>query len=172
MRANTHRQVLEGGHLVGVEVASSPDTPDRPERWAWHLRLHHASAPHGQPLAHDTAAAAKPPPSDAKRLLVELGTDQPYRVLEVVVDPALVSAEVELAGPGEDRTLVRAEEELLALVATSGQVELEERHLLRAGDAIVLTGDDPLEVRARTADGTLVLVRLRSRLNGAIGWVP
>jgi hypothetical protein len=174
VRANAHRPVLESGCTVGVEVAASPDTPGRPERWAWHIRLLDARARPSMPAAHPggvgvTSSAA---PAGGERTLVELGPQDACRVLEVQVDPALARVDVETVAAGEDVVLARPNQELMAVVASAGEVLLEDRHRLSAGDAILLTGDDPLAVRVSTARGAVVVVRLRSPSGQPLGWVP
>ena len=74
MRANAHRSVVDDGHAVGVEVASSPDTPGRPERWAWHIRLLEATMQPNRPLGHQAEARTDDtgPVADVERTLVGL----------------------------------------------------------------------------------------------------
>lgn len=175
VRANAHRRVLDAGHAVGVEVAASPDTPGRPERWSWHIRLLETKMqPHHSPGQHmEPRELLGGPVVGVERTLVELGAHEAFRVLEVQVDPTVVTAHVELLGPGdEEQLLERTEEELMALVASSGEVVLENRHRLLPGDAIVLTGDDPLAVCAHSPQGSLVVIRIRAPHQGPVSWVP
>ena len=174
MRANAHRPVLAAGRAVGVEVAASPDPPGRPEPWSWHIRLLTAKA---QPRTVDERAVgvadrgAEPIPGSA-RTLVELSSSDAFRVLEVQVDPEQLTADVQLVAPRAEQLLERAEEELMAVVAASGEAMLEDRHRLLAGDALVLSGDDPLAVRACNPGGALAVVRLRATQRRTVGWVP
>ncbi len=111
MRANAHRPVPEGDGPSGVEVASSPDTPGRPERWLWHIRL------------LDDA----PAPSDGK-VTLSLGQD---RTLEVTVSTGAVRAGVQLIDVTDSQLLDRDEKERVALIASSSTAVVEGRHVLQ-----------------------------------------
>lgn len=173
VRANAHRPILNDGSLVGVEVAASPDTATRPERWAWHVRLldpkAHLNPWPGHMLAVDDSHE---PSAGSARTRVDLDFASGFAAVEVDVDPDLVRASTHVVGVGDETVLERAEEELIVLVAASGEVLLEDRHTLLAGDAMVLTGDDPLSARVSTAHGSAVVIRLRTPLGNPVGWVP
>jgi hypothetical protein len=158
MRANAHRVLPAGDGPDGVELASSPDTIGRPERWLWHIRLLQAPAA--------TGAGA----DDVRTSRLDLGGTG---TLEVAFKADDVTAEVELLDLADSRLLQRDEAELVALVASSGKTLVEDRHLLAEGDTLVLEGDDPMSVRVRPTDGrsAVALVRLRSG-SGAVSWVP
>lgn len=173
MRSNAHRSVSEDDTPVGVEIAASPDTPDRPERWTWHLRLLDAKLHPASPSGRFDwkAGESDTVPAGNDRTVVELDPDGDLGLLEVRIDPSLVKAEVNLVGPGKE-LLTRQEEELIALVASSGVAVLEDRHRLMSGDAMVLTGDDPLAVSVRVLQGSLAVVRIRGTTGRSVSWVP
>jgi len=157
MRANAHRPVLEGDGPGGVEVASSPDTPGRPERWLWHIRL----------------LDGAPAPSDGT-VTLELGD----RTLEVTVNRGAVRADVQLLDLADSVLLDRDEKELVALIASESVAVVEGRHVLQPSDTLVLEGDDPLSVGVRPANGhaSVAVVRLTSATDGpgatSVNWVP
>lgn len=148
LRANAHRPVD-----AGLEVAASPDTPTRPEPWRWNLRLLDG-------LPGDGAAA------------IALETDSPWAALVVDTDPTAVRPDVSVVTLDGTCRVERPEDDLLALVVTSGSALIEGRHALAPGDAMVLTGEDPLSVDATGTDGTMILVRLSSSDGSAVAWVP
>ena len=150
LRANAHRPV-DGG----VEVAASPDTPTRPDPWAWQIRL------------HDDALA-----TDAGGTRVALGPGGRWGALQVDSDPALVRHELEVLRLDGSTEVSRDEADLVALVVTDGSALVEDRHALATGDAMVFTGDDPLTVRTTAPGGEVVLVRLRPVTDVEVGWVP
>ncbi|HEX5533314.1 MAG TPA: hypothetical protein VFX33_06185 [Actinomycetales bacterium] len=158
MRANAHRPVPEGDGPGGVEVASSPDTPGRPERWLWHMRL----------------LDGAPAPSEGK---VTLAMGQ-GRTLEVTVNTGAVRADVQLLDVTESELLDRDEKELVALIASESVAVVEGRHVLHPSDTLVLEGDDPLRVSVRPANGhaSVAVVRLTSATDGphgmSVNWVP
>ncbi len=158
MRANAHRPVPEGDGPSGVEVASSPDTPGRPERWLWHIRL----------------LDGAPAPSDGT-VTLELGHD---RALEVTVNAGAVRADVQLLDLADSVLLDRDEKELVALIASDSSAVVEGRHVLQPSDTLVLEGDDPLSVSVRPANGhaSVAVVRLASATDGpgatSVNWVP
>jgi redox-sensitive bicupin YhaK (pirin superfamily) len=148
LRANAHRAVAGG-----VEVAASPDTPTRPDPWAWQIRLHDT-------IAADGGAS------------VELAAGGRWRSLQVDTDPALVRPELEVLRLDGTTEVSREEADLVALVVTDGSALVEDRHALATGDAMVFTGDDPLAVRTTAPGGEVVLVRLRPVSDVEVGWVP
>ncbi|MGW1272394.1 hypothetical protein [Streptomyces sp. NPDC002491] len=156
LRANAHRRV----DPTRWEVAASPDTPRR-ERWQWQVCL--LTGGQGQsdaplPTAHKVAA---PLPSGA--------------TVEVAVDPARVAPAVEILDPRSSPTVVRAESELVVLIASGGRVLVEDRHVLADADALVLAGDDPLSVgvhRFDGADSRVAVIRLAPVVDSAVSWVP
>ena len=150
LRANAHRPV-DGG----VEVAASPDTPTRPEPWSWHVRL----------LADATCA-------EGAARSVRLRAGGRWEAVAVDVDPEVVTPELSLVDLAGTTQVDRDEDDLVALVVATGSVLVEGRHALLPGDAMVLTGDDPLTVSATGSDGTLALVRLSSVREPSVGWVP
>jgi hypothetical protein len=154
LRRNSHRTV-DGA----VEIASSPDTPLR-ERWQWHLRISPADAR----------------PADATTTVTELDRGRgAVSLVTISVDPVLVAADVSHLELGEPRRLERPEEELVVLVIGSGVALVEGRHLLNELDAMVLAGDDPLEVeleRASAEPVSLAVVRLSSVDDSSVAWVP
>jgi hypothetical protein len=158
MRANAHRPVPEGDGPSGVEVASSPDTPGRPERWLWHIRL----------------LDGAPAPSEGT-VALDLGQG---RTLEVTVNTQAVRADVQLIDVTDNRLLDRDEKELVALVASESAAVIEGRHVLQPFDTLVLEGDDPLSVSVGPANGraSVAVVRLASVSEGpglkSVNWVP
>jgi hypothetical protein len=157
MRANAHRSVPDGDGPGGVEVASSPDTAGRPERWLWHIRL----------------LDGAPAPSDGT-VTLELGD----RTLEVTVNGGAVRADVQLLDLAVSVLLDRDERELIALIASESVAVVEGRHVLHPSDTLVLEGDDPLSVSVRPANGhaSVAVVRLTSATDGpgatSVNWVP
>lgn len=172
LRANSHRPAWAGGSIVGVEVAASPDTPARPEPWAWHIRLLDDRAPldvvHTQSQRDGVRTLDDWSDKLTHRLALSGGR---HKALEVAVDRRLVGASTELVHD-EELVLERPEEELLAVVVSSGAVVVERRHTLGVGDAVVLTGDDPLAVSLSTARGAAVVVRLNAPHGRSVSWVP
>ncbi|GAA3664778.1 hypothetical protein GCM10022237_26060 [Nocardioides ginsengisoli] len=152
LRANAHRAV-DGG----VEVAASPDTPTRPDPWAWQIRLHHTSP--ASPASDGGASVA-------------LGAGGRWHSLRVDTDPALVRPELQVLRLEGTTEVRRDEADLVALVVTDGSALVEDRHALATGDAMVFTGDDPLAVRTTAPGGEVVLVRLRPVSDVEVGWVP
>lgn len=155
LRANSHRTAPDGA----VEIASSPDTPRR-ERWQWHLRVSDA-APAAPAGTASTATVLERPGGAA--------------VLTVTVDPAAVAPHAELLDLARPVEVLRSESELVVLVVGSGVARAEGRHLLGALDALVLAGDDPLQVTVEQASADAVsvaLVRLRPADAGSVAWVP
>jgi hypothetical protein len=154
LRRNSHRTV-DGA----VEIASSPDTSLR-ERWQWHLRV----------------SPAPVPPADANTTVTELDRSHgAVSLLAVSVDPAVVAADVSHLDLREPHRLERPEEELVVLVVGSGVALVEGRHVLNELDAMVLAGDDPLELeleRASAEPVSLAVVRLSSIDDGSVAWVP
>ncbi|MDI3403312.1 hypothetical protein [Streptomyces cavernicola] len=156
LRANAHRRVAAGCR----EVAASPDTPRR-ERWQWQIRLL-------------TDAEERPEPSPAVRRITE---ELPGgATLEVSADAESVVPAVEFVDPSGAPAVPRAENELVVLIASGGRVLVEDRHLLADSDAMVLEGDDPLQVNLRRPDGAhaqVAVVRLCAAAgHGVLGWVP
>ena len=172
LRANSHRPVWADDALVGVEIAASPDTPTRPERWAWHIRLLDDRAPLDVVPNDRSSDGAQPPSNEARTVKTQVALSPGVRgTLEVEVDPLAVDARTEVFN-GADVVLDRPEEQLLAVVASSGDVVVEDRHRLSAGDAMVLTGDDPLSVTVSTVHGAAVVIRLNAPNGQSVSWVP
>ena len=161
MRSSAHRRVSDDGGGTCLEVASSPDTPGRPERWQWHIRLRDGEA--------------QTEPVDDSTLLVDLGPGGGRRSLEVAVDPTTVTPAVQVLDVADTQVLQRDERELMALVVARGGVLVEGRHRLGPSDTLVLEGDDPVGVTV-TASGderaTLAVVLLRPAGRHGINWVP
>lgn len=153
LRANSHRSAPDGT----VEIAASPDTPRR-ERWEWHLRLSDST---NDVRAGTTTAAVKLDRRDGPA------------VLTLTSDPAVVLPQAGLLDlPAE---LTRTERELVLLVVGSGTVRAEGRHLLSELDALVLAGDDPLQIELEQASAdaaSVALIRLEPAGAASIGWVP
>lgn len=65
--------------------------------------------------------------------------------------------------------------ELIVLVVGSGTVRAEGRHLLSELDALILAGDDPLQIELEQASAdtaSVALIRLEPAGAASIGWVP
>lgn len=164
-RANAHRSVLDhSGAQIGVEIASSPDTPARPDRWAWSVRLLDGSP---QPAAavdeiHSTTTGSN------------VAVRHTVGPVAVLVDPSVIDPDLELRRLDDLEILERAATDLLVLIVTTGQAEIERRHHLRQHDALVFEGDDPLSIELRPCTGAaeVAVVRLRSTQNATVNWVP
>ncbi|MDN5803524.1 MAG: hypothetical protein L0H26_02895 [Microlunatus sp.] len=167
VRANAHRPVLDDSGQVGVEVASSPDTPGRPDRWTWSIRLL------DQP---PSPTVAEPSGDDHLADVVRRDLDGPdgSGTLEVAVDPAVVAPEVDVLGFSEAGELERDPNDLVALLVTEGAADIEGRHLLRRLDTLVLEGDDPVRISIDPTGGpaSVAVVRLRSTQAATVNWVP
>ena len=159
LRRNSHRNV-EGT----VEIASSPDTPRR-ERWQWHLRIPATPVP-----------LTEVPPTDANTTVARLDRGRgSVSLVAVSVDPTAVTAAVSQVTIRETQRIERAEEQLVILVVGSGTVLAEGRHLLNELDALVLAGDDPLDLELAQASAepvSLAVVRLSSVTSTSVAWVP
>lgn len=169
-RANAHRAVLADGDQVGLEVASSPDTPSRPDRWAWSIRLLDTTPPEPsapQPEAEDGGPQA---------VYVDLGrsADGGSGTLEVLVDPTVVIPEADVLHVSGIEELERDPRDLVALVIASGAADIENRHLLGRHDALVLEGEDPLRISIESSGGPadVAVVRLKSKQTATVNWVP
>lgn len=153
LRANSHRTAPDGS----VEIASSPDTPRR-ERWQWHLRV------------SDTAPEA---PTGTASTTTKLDRPGGAAVLTVTADPRVVAPGAELLDlPAE---VTRSDSELVVLVVGAGVARAEGRHLLGEMDALILAGDDPLQLTVEQASAdaaSVALVRLRPADAGSVAWVP
>lgn len=161
MRSNAHRLVPVGDGGTCVEVASSPDTPGRPERWQWHIRLRDGVGP--------------TEPADTSSLVLDLGDDGDRRTLEVAVDPDAVRPHAQVLDLADTQLLQRDERELMALVVSRGCVLVEGRHRLGPRDTMVLEGDDPIGVTVSPCDDAatrLAVVLLRPTGRRDITWVP
>lgn len=155
LRANTHRRTDDGC----IEVAASPDTPHR-ERWQWHLRLLDIEPGSGTPNEGVTI----------------VGADGRQRLLRVSTDVATTQAEVEVHEVQQPLTIKikRPSTDLLVLLVHRGEALVEGRHRLAELDALVLEGDDPLEVSVEpmTAPVGISVVRLGSTSERPLAWVP
>jgi hypothetical protein len=175
MRANSHRGVLGGPTVGGVEIAASPDTPARPDRWAWHVRMFDTAPDQGGPGQVEPPTSGHAPRT-TELLLTTIERPNGPGFLEVRVDPSAVAPEVHRVTVNRGHTLSRDSRELLLFVVTTGEALVEDHHVLREGDAMVLTGDDPLTVAVTpppaSGDVSLVVVRLRSPHGDSIAWVP
>lgn len=173
LRANAHPPVPGHGHghagdPEGVQIAASPDSPDRGDAWIWHLRLWA-----GEPGAWPGGLHEHGPAAGSVRRTRTL--DVPQGTLELtaaarVARPELTSRT--LTGPAE---LARDERDTVVLLVLEGECLVEERHRLRTLDAFVLEGEDPLApaigpVSAEPA--TVAVARLRAAGTDPIGWVP
>lgn len=153
LRANSHRRI-DGA----LEIASSPDTPRR-ERWQWHLR----TTPPDAPSSANSVSAPLPL------------SDGSVTQLRLTIDPDAVGgnmASVSLTSPVR---VQRSRDELVMLVVGRGAVLCDKAHLLGELDALVVAGDDPLELTATQASAepaSLLLIRLHSADNGSVTWVP
>lgn len=195
LRANSHRPLAAaaagsddapGAGYGGYEVAASPDTPTRPDRWSWHIRvlepsLVHADASASSPVLGAPAAGGAGADASAAFVeeLVELGAGAVYRVLEVGYDPQAVRPDIALVETGEGRRLTREERDLTVLLVVAGQVRVEHRHDLAPGDVLILAGDDPLAVDLSPGHGAdpgehprLAVVTLRAPGGAGVPWVP
>ena len=153
LRANAHRRTDDGS----IEVAASPDTPRR-ERWQWHLRLIDIEPGHSAPIEGSTVVGG-----DGRRRLVHVSTDG-----------ETTQAEIELHEVRQPLTVQRPATDLLVLLVHRGEALVEGRHRLTELDALVLEGDDPLEVSVApaTAPVGISVVRLRSTTDRPLAWVP
>lgn len=153
LRANSHR-VTEDGSL---EVAASPDTPDR-EPWRWNIRIEDA----------DLGSNAT---DQEIRLEDSHGT---VRLLQVSTDPESAQALVEVHDVASRIVVRRQPAELLVLLVHRGEAMIESRHLLAEMDALVLEGNDPVEVSVDSLTHPLGLAVVRLRPNGGrpLAWVP
>lgn len=153
LRANTHRRTDDGR----IEVAASPDTPRR-ERWQWHLRLIDIEPGHSTPNEGVTV----------------VGADGRQRLLQVSTDAATTQAEIEVHEVQQPLTIQRPSTDLLVLLVHRGEALVEGRHRLAELDALVLEGDDPLEVSVEptTAPVGISVVRLGSTTDRPLAWVP
>lgn len=154
LRKNSHRNV-EGT----VEIASSPDTPRR-ERWQWHLRI----------------PATSVPPTDPNTTVARLDRGRgSVSLVAVSVDPTAVTADVSQIAIRESHRIERVEEQLVILVVGSGAMLAEGRHILNELDALVLAGDDPLDLELAQLSAepvSLAVVRLSSVDATSVAWVP
>jgi hypothetical protein len=153
LRANAHRALDD----TSLEIAASPDTPDR-ERWQWHVRLH------ATPTAGDGTTVTAP-------VVLQDGSTG---TLEVNADPRRISAAIQVLPVETHLELDRAEPELVVLLVVGGAALVEGRHLLAERDALVLQGDDPLRVGIDAATGCVsaAVVRLRPLHDRVLAWVP
>ncbi len=153
LRANTHRRTADGT----IEVAASPDTPHR-ERWQWHLRVVEVEP------GDRTPTTGIPLP----------GGDDRQRFLQVATDAETTRAEVEVHTVERPLTIHRPATDLVVLLVTRGAALIEHRHRLGELDALVLEGDDPLEVSVQgtTAPPGIAIVRLRPTTDRPLVWVP
>jgi len=153
LRANAHRRTDEGG----IEVAASPDTPNR-ERWQWHIRL------------DEVESGLKTP----KKGVPLLGDNGRQWLLQVSTDIESTRAEVEVHQIEHPMMIQRPRADLLVLLVHQGQALIERRHRLAELDALVLEGDDPLEVSVEgtTVPMSLSVVRLRPTADRPLAWVP
>lgn len=174
LRAAAHRPVRDG-----VEIAASPDTPRR-EAWQWHVRVVDGR----QGAARDDHGVAMTEPEDQRspaeasprRITLELPRGEDGSgVLVVASDAYAVKASAEVVITGGATTLRRDRHEVVVLVVGQGRARVEGRHSLAQLDALVLEGDDPLDVtveREGDARTSVAVVRLESAGERAIGWVP
>ncbi len=153
LRANAHRR-NDGGP---IEIAASPDTPNR-ERWQWHIRLEEVdpglyAAEQGVPL---------------------LGGNGRQRLLQVATDLETTRSEVEVHQLERALVIQRPRADLLVLLVHQGEALIEHRHRLAELDALVLEGEDPLEVsvEATTVPAGISVVRLRPTTDRPLAWVP
>src|SRR5262245_7792528 len=130
LRANAHRPV-DGV----VEIASSPDTPRR-EPWQWSLR----TAPPGiSEVGSHTISANLDPTGDLPEQLA------------LSIDPDRVSAEMSPVDLSSPTSVRRSADELIMLVVGHGTALLDRDFLLRRLDAMIVAGEDPLEISASQA---------------------
>lgn len=94
--------------------------------------------------------------------------------LEVLVDPSVLTPQVDLLTVGGADELERDPRDLMALVIVSGAVDVEHRHVLRRYDALVLEGEDPLRISIDAVGGPaeFAVVRLKSTHDATVNWVP
>jgi len=153
LRANAHRRSDEGS----IEVAASPDTPDR-ERWQWHIRL--VEVEPGQN-----------PPEKGVRLADGEGNQ---RLLQVSTDVETTRAEVVVHEVEQPMVIHRPSTDLLVLLVHQGEALIEHRHRLGELDALVLEGDDPLEISVEptTVPAGISIVRLSATADRPLAWVP
>lgn len=168
VRANAHRPWVADGDQVGIEIASSPDTPTRPDRWVWSIRLL-------DQVASKDSAADLPPDGDRPHIIRhDLEEPDGSGTLEVAADPDVVLPEVEVVRFSEAGVVKRDPNDLVALLVTQGSARVEDRHLLRRLDALMLEGDDPLRVGIVPAGEptSVAVVRLRTTQTATVNWVP
>jgi hypothetical protein len=153
LRANAHRRTDEGS----IEIAASPDTPNR-ERWQWHIRL-------------DEVEAGSTPEEQGVQL--SCGDARQLR-LQAATHAETVRAETEVHQVEQPLVIRRPATDVLVLLVHQGEALIEQRHRLTELDALVLEGDDPLEVivEPTTAPTGLAVIRLRPVSDRPLAWVP
>ena len=154
VRANSHRHVAADV----IEVASSPDTPKR-EGWLWSVRIG------GQGPLDDRAEGAE---------VVQLADElNPAGTVVLAYDPSVVEGALERFDL-ESGPVRRDRREVAVLVAATGAL-VEGRLRLRPGDAMVLEGDDAMEVSVEGVEGgspRVVVARLGYVDGSRMAWVP
>ena len=156
VRSSAHRR-LEGG---GAEIAASPDTPGR-ERWLWDLRL-------------DDPTTDGPDGAVRREATLRRGSEEVSRVA-LDVDPDRVVGEVDVHHLTEVTGLTRHVGELVAIFVGRGQVRVEGRHVLGELDALILEGDDPLDVALESepeGEASVAVARVRYVDGSRVAWVP
>lgn len=153
LRANSHRRTDEGG----LEIAASPDTPNR-ERWQWHIRL-------------DEVGDGSTP--EEKGVQLSCGDGRQLR-LQVATRAEAVWAETVVHQVEQPLVIRRPATDVLVLLVHQGEALVEQRHRLAELDALVLEGDDPLEVIVEPSTVTtgVAVVRLRPAADRPLAWVP
>ncbi|TAM92815.1 MAG: hypothetical protein EPN43_01890 [Jatrophihabitans sp.] len=157
LRANSHRTTPDGS----VEIASSPDTPRR-EAWQWQVRISDAGSASAAAAGTATAVA-------------ELHRPGGPVVLAVTADPHAATPHADVIDVSTRTEVTRTEGEIVVLVAVSGSVLAEGRHLLGELDALVLAGEDPLRLELEPGShqaASMALARLEPGGADGLTWVP
>ncbi|RNI25481.1 hypothetical protein [Flexivirga caeni] len=159
LRQAVHRAVVDG-----IEIAASPDTPDR-EPWLWQVRV------------LDRILDGEPVPADRSRDRIGLPCRGSSAVLDVLAHGKSITTTTELLTVHEPMKVTRDTEEIAVLIVGRQSVLVEGRHRLHELDALVLEGDDPISFEIapgedETHEVPVGLVRLRSTTTKPISWVP
>ena len=103
-----------------------------------------------------------------------VGGDGRQRLLQVSTDVETTRAEVEVHEVVLPLVIHRPPTEMLVLLVHRGEALIEDRHRLAELDAMMLEGDDPIEVRVEgtTGPASISVVRLRPTTDRPLARVP
>lgn len=163
MRRGAQREVAQGVTVI----AASPDTPHR-ERWIWQVSVIEGTNEVPGPPAGATAVTL---PLEGPVYYPGLGS----AALHVAADANYAIASVARVDLTTPQTLTREVDQVRVLLVDAGQIVVERRHYLDAGDALVVEGDDPLSFTVADARGegsALAVATLAAPAGRLIGWVP